>query len=97
MVTAIAYLGLRDCFDEVYGSSAGSLIGAYFVTGQLPWEGPEVYYDCLTHGGSTFIDGRRLLRSVGLGLADPRLIKDVMKRYERGESATKGPFMRDEI
>ncbi|GMH83696.1 hypothetical protein TL16_g09687 [Triparma laevis f. inornata] len=54
MVTAISYLGLHDRVSSVYGSSAGSMIGAYFITQQLPWHGPSVYYDCLTmvEGGS---------------------------------------------
>lgn len=48
MVTAIWHLGLQDSIDTVYGSSAGSLVGAYFITGQLPYFGTEVYYDVLT-------------------------------------------------
>ena len=35
MVGAINYLGLDDAVDVVYGSSAGALIGAYFITKQL--------------------------------------------------------------
>ena len=31
MAAAIASLGLTNCFDSVYGSSAGSVIGAYMV------------------------------------------------------------------
>ena len=96
MVTAISHLGLRPCFDSVYGSSAGSLIGAYFITGQLPWEGPEVYYDCLTKGGRTFIDSRRLLRSLGFGLADPRLLKDVVKR-KYGKPVFKLDYLLNEV
>ena len=80
MVTAISYLGLRESIDCIYGSSAGCLIGAYFSTNQLPWFGPEIYYDMLTFEGTGFIDGKRMLRSLGLGLADPRLIKDVVRR-----------------
>lgn len=40
MVAAIHYLGLEDTFDVIYGSSAGTVIGAYFNTRQLPWFGP---------------------------------------------------------
>jgi predicted acylesterase/phospholipase RssA len=80
MVAALYYLGLEDHFDTVYGSSAGSLIGAYFITRQLPYYGPEIYYDILTTAGTKFIDTRRLLRAVGLGLLDPRLLKDVITR-----------------
>jgi len=85
MVVAIDYLGLRECFDVVYGSSAGSLIGSYFLTKQLPWFGPELYYDSLTTAGNKFIDSKRLLRAVGLGLVDPRLLKDVITRPTLGK------------
>jgi predicted acylesterase/phospholipase RssA len=85
MVCAIDYLGLRDCVDIVYGSSAGSVIGAYFITGQLPWFGPEVYYDQLTTAGKSFIDTSRLLRALGLGLLNPKLIKDVITRRNAGK------------
>ena len=85
MVCAIDYLGLRDCVDVVYGSSAGSVIGAYFITGQLPWFGPEVYYDQLTTAGKSFIDTGRLLRALGLGLLNPKLFKDVLFRRNAGK------------
>ena len=39
---AITYLGLNDAIDVVYGSSAGSMIGAYFVSRQST--GVEIYY-----------------------------------------------------
>ena len=77
MVTAIHYLGLEDAVDVVYGSSAGTVIGAYFITRQLPWFGPELYYDALTTAGKDFINTKRFLRAVGFGLLDPRLTKDV--------------------
>ena len=80
MVAALHYLGLRDCFDVVYGSSAGSIIGAYFIAGQLPWFGPELYYDKLPTAGKSFIDTGRLLRALGLGLLNPRLVRDVVTR-----------------
>jgi len=85
MVCAIDYLGLRDCVDVVYGSSAGSIIGAYFITGQLSWLGPEVYYDQLTTAGKSFIDTGRLLRALGIGLLNPKLIKDVITRRNAGK------------
>jgi predicted patatin/cPLA2 family phospholipase len=34
MVAALEQLGLTDAFDAVYGSSAGAINGAYFLTGQ---------------------------------------------------------------
>jgi predicted acylesterase/phospholipase RssA len=80
MVSAIHYLNLTDCFDVMYGSSAGAVVGSYLITGQIQWFGPEVYYDQLTTAGRNFIDTRRLLRAVGLGLLDPRLLRDVTLR-----------------
>lgn len=77
MVAAIHCLGLEDTIDVVYGSSAGTVIGAYFITRQLPWFGPELYYDALTTAEGRFINTKRFLRAVGLGLLDPRLTKDV--------------------
>eukprot|EP01039_Chlorochromonas_danica_P009973 gene9972-11023_t len=73
MITAVWYLGLQDSVDVVYGSSAGSLVGAYFIAQQLPYYGPEVYYDVLTTAGKDFIDAQSILRSCGLGLLDLRL------------------------
>ena len=73
MVTAVWYLGLKDSIDVVYGSSAGSLIGAYFISGQLPHFGPEIYYDVLTTAGNEFIDKKSIMRSVGLGALDLRV------------------------
>jgi predicted patatin/cPLA2 family phospholipase len=85
MVAAINFLGLEDTVDVVYGSSAGTVIGSYFITRQVQWLGPEIYYDSLTTAGNNFIDSKRLLRAVGLGLLDPRLLKDVVCRRENGK------------
>lgn len=49
MATALHYLGLRDCFDAVYGASAGALIGSFFVANQMPL-GPTVYEADLSNG-----------------------------------------------
>jgi predicted acylesterase/phospholipase RssA len=96
MVCCLHHLGLRDSVDVVYGSSAGSIVGAYFITGQLPWFGPEVYYDKLTTAGKDFIDTKRLLRVLGLGLADPRLLKDVLTRPNNGKPVLNLPFLLQE-
>lgn len=93
MVCALHHLGLEDAFDVVYGSSAGTVVGAYFITRQLPWFGPEVYYDRLTTAGRKFIDTRRLLRAIGFGLLDPRLIKDVLFRPHHGKPVLNLPFL----
>ena len=81
MITALWYLGLKDSVDVVYGSSAGSLVGAYFISGQLPYFGPEIYYDVLTTAGEEFIDKKSILRSAGLGALDLRI--DSVKRLMR--------------
>ena len=85
MICALGYLNMTAAFDVYYGSSAGSIVGAYAITDQLQWTGPEVYYDSLTTAGRTFIDTRRLLRALGLGLVDPRLFKDVLLRPKNGK------------
>jgi hypothetical protein len=72
MVTAVWHLGLQDTIDVVYGSSAGSLVGAYFISRQLPYFGTEIYYDVLTSAGQDFIDAQAILRACGLGLFDLR-------------------------
>lgn len=35
MIAAVSTFGLMDTFDAVYGSSAGSLVGAYAIAGQV--------------------------------------------------------------
>lgn len=35
MIAAVVNLGVMDTFDAVYGSSAGSLVGAYAIAGQV--------------------------------------------------------------
>jgi predicted acylesterase/phospholipase RssA len=93
MVCAIHHLNLTDSLNVVYGSSAGTIVGAYLITGQLPWFGPELYYDCLTTAGRRFIDTRRLLRALGVGLLDPRLVKDVVTRRQAGKPVLNLPFL----
>ena len=85
MVAAIYFLGLQDTIDVVYGSSAGTVIGSYFITRQVQWLGPEIYYDSLTMAGNRFIDSKRLLRAIGFGLLDPRQYKDVVYRRRDGK------------
>jgi len=67
------YSGVLDACDVVYGSSAGSLIGAYVVAQQGSYNfGPEIYYDMLPLGGNSFINTAYFLRCVGLGAVSPR-------------------------
>eukprot|EP00741_Cyanophora_paradoxa_P025048 tig00000339_g24179.t1 len=57
MVAALHDLGLRDAFDVVYGSSAGAINGAYFLSGQP--EGSQIYVQDLPNN-TKFIDVKRL-------------------------------------
>eukprot|EP00871_Galdieria_phlegrea_P004534 jgi/Galph1/5081/GphlegSOOS_G3768.1 len=59
MTAAIKHLKLENAFDVVYGSSAGAIIGAYFVSRQLPIYGTSVYYEDLC--SRDFIRKRQLL------------------------------------
>ncbi|KAG5181347.1 acyl transferase/acyl hydrolase/lysophospholipase [Tribonema minus] len=69
MVASIMSVGAMDCVDAVYGSSAGSLVGAYAIAAQpgMPRLGCSVYYDALTNAGRSFIDTRFLGRAMGVG------------------------------
>ncbi|KAF8820654.1 phospholipase, patatin family protein [Cardiosporidium cionae] len=67
MVVAMHYLGFTDCFDIIYGSSAGSLVGAYLISRQIPYEGCQIYYKWLPAAGRKFINVLRMGRCIGLG------------------------------
>jgi hypothetical protein len=69
-VQALWQNGFHDAIDVVYGSSAGSLIGAYFVAEQMPYVGPEIYYNELSaqQGRKKFVNRNTLLKYCGLGL-----------------------------
>eukprot|EP00545_Synedropsis_sp_CCMP1620_P000637 CAMPEP_0119004626 /NCGR_PEP_ID=MMETSP1176-20130426/1256_1 /TAXON_ID=265551 /ORGANISM="Synedropsis recta cf, Strain CCMP1620" /LENGTH=533 /DNA_ID=CAMNT_0006956357 /DNA_START=153 /DNA_END=1754 /DNA_ORIENTATION=+ len=84
MVAAIYYLGLEDSVDVVYGSSAGGIIGSYFVTRQLQWFGPEIYYDSLPSAGKEFINQKGLLRALGIGAVNPQLWTDFLMKPHFG-------------
>ena len=58
MVTALEHLGLRDLFDAVYGTSAGAINGAYFLSGQAAY-GTTIYYENVNN--SRFIARRRII------------------------------------
>jgi predicted patatin/cPLA2 family phospholipase len=60
MTLALESLGTRLAFDRIYGSSAGSLMGAYFITGQSALA-PSIYYQDLST--RRFISRRRFLSS----------------------------------
>ena len=51
----------RDCFDAVYGSSAGAINATYFLSGQR--EGVDIYSQDIAN--TEFCDMRRLLQKKG--------------------------------
>jgi predicted patatin/cPLA2 family phospholipase len=59
MLVALEELGLRDCFDAIYGSSAGALNATYYLTSRAAIA-ISLYYDDLV--AKEFIDPWRLLR-----------------------------------
>lgn len=67
MAAAIASLGLCDTFDAVYGSSAGSIIGAYFVSRQMCM---DVYVDILPAAKILFVCKKRLVSSLAVTAVD---------------------------
>jgi len=67
MVAAITALGLSDTIDTIYGSSAGSVVGAYMVSRQVCM---DVYVDILPASKKLFVCKKRMatnLASLGLG------------------------------
>ena len=83
MVSALEALGLREAFDAVYGSSAGSLNAAYFLAGQASL-GTTIYYENINN--RRFIDVLRPLRRRPIVDFD-FLMDDVVSRAKRLESA----------
>jgi len=59
MLLALEQLGFRHAFDEVVGTSAGAIAGAFFVTGRGT-PGSLLYYTVLN--SERFLDRRRLIR-----------------------------------
>lgn len=81
MAVALHHMGFADVFDAVFGSSAGSLIGAYFISRQLPYEGAQIYYDWLPSMGRKFLDLKRIGRGLGLGfLLDGDIVDFLLNR-----------------
>ena len=57
MVAGLESIGLLHCFDTVYGSSAGTINGAYFIAGQARYC-TTIYYQDINN--RTFINLARL-------------------------------------
>jgi len=67
MAAAIGSLGLCDAIDVVYGSSAGSVVGAYMVSRQMC---VDVYTDVLPAAKEKFVCKKRLMASIAASAAD---------------------------
>lgn len=67
MAAAIACLGLTDAFDAIYGSSAGSVIGAYLVSRQMCM---DVYVDILPAAKRTFVCTKRMVSALAINAMD---------------------------
>lgn len=91
MAAAIVCLGLSNAFDSIYGSSAGSIIGSYFVSRQLYL---DVYTDVIPAGFDLFVSKAKIIgdmfRNMVLVLKDgswKRLNSLLLERFKipRGE------------
>mmetsp|Transcript_4659 Transcript_4659/g.8074 ORF Transcript_4659/g.8074 Transcript_4659/m.8074 type:complete len:945 (+) Transcript_4659:415-3249(+) len=61
MAAAISCLGLSNAFDSVYGSSAGSIIGSYFVSRQMYL---DVYTDVIPAGKDLFVNKNKIIGDI---------------------------------
>jgi predicted patatin/cPLA2 family phospholipase len=83
MVVALEQMGWLECFDAVYGSSAGAMNGAYFVAGQAA-VGATIYHDDINR--RAFIDLLRPLRGKPILDLD-FLVDDVMRKQKPLDTA----------
>mmetsp|Transcript_3886 Transcript_3886/g.7769 ORF Transcript_3886/g.7769 Transcript_3886/m.7769 type:complete len:677 (-) Transcript_3886:701-2731(-) len=72
MAAALTCLGLNDSFDTIYGSSAGSVVGAFLVSRQICM---DVYVDILPAAKSKFVCKKRLSASLGMTALDAMFAK----------------------
>lgn len=77
MAGAIACLGLFDTFDSIYGSSAGSVVGAYMVSRQMC---VDVYTEVLTAAKTKFVSKGRLLSYLARGMLDQAMNETVFTK-----------------
>ena len=84
MAAAIASLGLCDAFDNVYGSSAGSVIGSYMISRQMCM---DVYVDVLPAAKKKFVCKQRLVRSLAVSMVD--LLVDSLNNSSSNAERTK--------
>jgi len=89
MVAAITALGLSDSIDTIYGSSAGSVVGAYMVSRQVCM---DVYVDILPASKELFVCKKRMFRnlaSLGLGRMLSRKKDKTKQRTKKDTSSSK--------
>ena len=78
MACCLAALGLCDALDVIYGSSAGSVIGAYMVSRQMVCM--DVYVGILPAAKRSFVCVRRMLSSILVTAVDGILSKVLPRR-----------------
>lgn len=94
MASAIAVLGLSDSFDSIYGSSAGSVVGAYMVSRQMCI---DVYTDVLTTAKTKFVSKGRLASSIATNLLDQKVLNNTTKFSQYVSPAMNISFVLDGI
>lgn len=106
MAAAIACLGLSNAFDSIYGSSAGSIIGSYFVSRQLYL---DVYTDVIPAGKDLFVKKSKIISDIfrnmfvahvvkgSLGKLGKKLNSNLVERYRSPimENNSTLPVMQD--
>ena len=106
MAAAIACLGLSNAFDSIYGSSAGSIIGSYFVSRQLYL---DVYTDVIPAGKDLFVRKSKIISDIfrnmfvahvvrgSLGTLGKKLNSNLVERFRSPitESNSTLPAMQD--
>lgn len=86
MAAAIASLGLTDTIDRIYGSSAGSVVGAYMVSRQMC---VDVYVDILPAAKKLFVCKRRLISGLVKHLAD--LVGSTLRLKTKRKGSAQSP------
>jgi len=79
MASAIATLGLCDAFDSIYGSSAGSVVGAYMISRQMC---VDVYTDLLPVARKIFVSKLRLVSSLIVSVVDNLLTSTSLRNFD---------------
>lgn len=110
---ALSYLNLTNCFDRIYGSSAGAMIGAYFISQQCQ-HAYDLYCNVLPDTKSNFIQRKHLFhefypekyRSLYALLNLDFLLSDIMnqseysldwKQFEKNEKKQKFSIIASDI